>query len=408
MAERRQLPPQIRRVELERRAGSKAVVRYQLTVDTGVVDGKRKQLRRRYRTEKEARAALAEVQGQVTAGTYVQPSTVTVEDACADWLRSRHKIRPTTAAGYEYVLQPVRSELGQLAVQDLTRRHIDELITELRDGSLARPGGRPRKAWSARSCNYMLGALSQVLGQLVAEGRLTRNIASLVDRVPGKAKKLQTFTTEQVQMVLRGITNDRNRYAWHLALAGLRRGEIAGQRWADIDFQRKTLRIGATRVDVGGRAVDQDEPKTANAGRVLPIPDALLAELAAARSRQAAEKLALGEAVLRPGIRRLQRGWRAISPVDDEHPVAGRHPRPRCPADSSARCPAYLRDAHASAGCADRARHADVSFTAPVGRGARRCVVRQCGGQLPFFLQGQLPTEQVLLERRIDVGYVHG
>jgi integrase len=170
------------------------------------------------------------------------------------------------------------------------------LITELRYGSLARPGGRPRKAWSARSCNYMLGALSQVLDQLVAEGRLTRNIASLVDRVPGKAKKLQTFTSEQVQIVLRGIAHDRNRHAWHLALAGLWRGEIAGQRWADIDFQRKTLRIGVNRLDVGGRAVDQDEPKTANAGRVLPIPDALLAELAAARSRQAAEKLALGEA----------------------------------------------------------------------------------------------------------------
>jgi integrase len=296
MAERRQLPPQVRRVELASRAGSKPVVRYQLTVDTGVVEGKRKQVRRRYRTEKEARTALAEIQGQVTAGTYVQPSALTLGDACADWLRSRHKIRPTTAAGYEYVLQPVRSELGALAVQDLTRRHIDELITQLRNGTLARPGGRPRKAWSARSCNYMLGVLSQVLGQLVAEGRLTRNVASLVDRVPGKAKKLQTFTSERVRIVLRGIANDRNRHAWHLALAGLRRGEIAGQRWPDIDFQRKTLRIGATRVDVGGRAFDQDEPKTANAGRVLPIPDALLAELAAARSRQAAEKLALGEA----------------------------------------------------------------------------------------------------------------
>jgi integrase len=43
-------------------------------------------------------------------------------------------------------------------------------------------------------------------------------------------------------------------------------------------------------------AFDQDEPKTANAGRVLPIPDALLAELTAAKNRQAAEKLALGEA----------------------------------------------------------------------------------------------------------------
>jgi integrase len=79
MAERRQLPPQIRRVELDRRAGSKTVVRYQLTVDTGTAEGKRKQLRRRYRIEKEARAALAEIQGQVNAGTYVQPSTLTVE-----------------------------------------------------------------------------------------------------------------------------------------------------------------------------------------------------------------------------------------------------------------------------------------------------------------------------------------
>ena len=296
MAERRQLPPQIRRVELTRRAGSKPVVRYQLTVDTGMVGGKRKQLRRRYRTETEARAARAEIQGQVTSGTYVQPSTLTVEQACADWLRSRHKIRPTTAAGYEYVLQPVRSELGALPVQDLTRRHIDDLIVKLRSGKLVRPGGRARKAWSARSCNYMLGALSQVLDQLVAEGRLTRNVGSLVDRVPGRANKFETFTPDQVRTVLSGIANDRNRHAWHLALAGLRRGEIAGQRWADVDLEKRTLRIGATRVDVGGRAFDQDEPKTANAGRVLPIPDALLAELAAAKNRQASEKLALGEA----------------------------------------------------------------------------------------------------------------
>ena len=161
MAERRQLPPQIRRVELARRVGSRPVVRYQLTVDTGVVDGKRKQLRRRYNTEKEARAALAEVLGKVTSRTYVQPSTLTIEQACADWLISRHKIRPTTAAGYEFVLQPVRGELGGLGVQDLTRRHLDDLIVKLRSGDLVRPGGRARKAWSARSCNYMLGAVSQ-------------------------------------------------------------------------------------------------------------------------------------------------------------------------------------------------------------------------------------------------------
>ena len=142
----------------------------------------------------------------------------------------------------------------------------------------------------------MVGALSQLLAQLVAEGQLTRNVAALVDRVPGKTKKLEAFTSEQVRTVLRGIATDRNRHAWHLALAGLRRGEIAGQSWRDIDLDNRTLRIGTTRVDVAGRAFDQDEPKTANAGRVLPIPEALLTELMAAKARQAAERLVLGEA----------------------------------------------------------------------------------------------------------------
>ena len=93
MVERRQLPPQIKRIELTR-AGGRPVVRYQLTVDVGTVDGKRKQLRKRYATEGDARKALDEIRGDVAKGTYVQPSVITVEDACANWLMSRHGINP--------------------------------------------------------------------------------------------------------------------------------------------------------------------------------------------------------------------------------------------------------------------------------------------------------------------------
>jgi len=179
MAERRQLPPQIRRVELARRAGSKPVVRYQLTVDTGIVHGKRKQLRRRYRTENEARATLAEVQEQVASGTYVQPSTLTIELARDAWLRSRHKIRPATAAGYEYVLQPVEKRARRASCSGPdppTHRRSD---CEARSGELVRPGGRARKAWSARSCSYMLGALSQVLAQVKRPGVERTEVAHL-------------------------------------------------------------------------------------------------------------------------------------------------------------------------------------------------------------------------------------
>lgn len=296
MAERRQLPPQIRRVEIKQRGSNRAAVRYQLTVDTGYVDGKRKQLRRRFTTEQEARKALAEVQGKVASGTYIQPTTLTVEQACAEWLRSRHKIKPTSAAGYEYVLQPIRSELGDIPVQKLTRRHIDDVIVKLREGGLERSNGRHRRAWSARSCNYMLTALRQVLDQLVAEGLLVRNVATVVDRVTGKARAAQTFTADQVRVVLTGIAHDRNRHAWHMALAGMRRGEIAGQRWEDIDLENELIRIGRTRVDIKGKAAESDAAKSESSNRTLPLPAPLLAELKAAKARQAAEKLYLGNA----------------------------------------------------------------------------------------------------------------
>ena len=111
--------------------------------------------------------------------------------------------------------------------------------------------------------------------------------------------KPQTFTADQVRVILDGVADDRNRHAWHMALAGMRRGEIAGQRWDDVDLENKVIRIGPTRVDVRGRALDQDDPKTVAAERPLPIPDRLLAELKAARERQATEKLSDGRTTIR-------------------------------------------------------------------------------------------------------------
>jgi integrase len=296
MVERRQLPPQIKRIELARRAGGRPVVRYQLTIDVGTVDRKRKQLRKRYATEREAREALDEIRGEVAKGTYVHPSALTVEEACANWLMSRHGIKPKSKSGYDGVLAPVRAELGQLPVQKLTRGDVDGLVTRLRDGQVARADGTTRRPWSARSCNYLLGTLSQVLDQLVHDGTLVRNVVAHVDRVAGKPKKFATYTPLQVERVLRAIREDRNRHAWHLALSGLRRGEIGGLRWTNIDLQAKTLTIGPTRISVDGKAVEQDDAKSENSQRVLPIPDPLLVELRAVKKRQAAEKLTLGAA----------------------------------------------------------------------------------------------------------------
>ena len=67
-----------------------------------------------------------------------------------------------------------------------------------------------------------------------------RDIVEDVDRVPRKPKKFATYTPAQVEHVLRAIREDRNRHAWHLAPYGLRRGEIGGLRWANVDLDGST------------------------------------------------------------------------------------------------------------------------------------------------------------------------
>jgi integrase len=92
---------------------------------------------------------------------------------------------------------------------------------------------------------------------------------------------------------LAAIADDRIGQAWELALSGLRRGEIAGLRWADVDLKAKTLRIADNRVSAGGTTVEND-PKSATSRRELPLPDRLVSVLKAAKARQATERLALG------------------------------------------------------------------------------------------------------------------
>jgi integrase len=96
-----------------------------------------------------------------------------------------------------------------------------------------------------------------------------------------------------VSTLLTSIVDDRLGHAWELALCGLRRGEIAGLRWAHVDLDSKTLSVTNNRVDAGGRAVEND-PKSTMSRRTLPLPDRLVFVLKTAKKLQAAERLALG------------------------------------------------------------------------------------------------------------------
>jgi integrase len=84
------------------------------------------------------------------------------------------------------------------------------------------------------------------------------------------------------------VSSDRLYVAWRLSLYGLRRGEVLGLRWSDIDLRARTLTVNQARILVEYR-VRIEEPKSRNGKRTLPLDAELIAALTALRKRQPRE-----------------------------------------------------------------------------------------------------------------------
>jgi integrase len=295
MANRQQLPPQIRKLTVTDRRTGKRTERYQVTVDAGrdPETGRRRQVRRRFTTEKAARAELAEITGAAVQGTFVPRRANTIREVCESYVVGRHKLRATSKAKLSYDLQPLIERHGDEPVQRLTKAHVDDLVADLLAGGTTTGKGRTRRPWGAIAVNKFTQTVAMVLADAQRQGLVSRNVAGHVDAVAVRHRSVDTYTEAEVSTLLSSIAGDRLAHAWELALCGLRRGELAGLRWLDVDLDGRTLSVANNRVDAGGTAVEND-PKSAMSRRTLPLPERLVSVLKAAKKRQAAERLALG------------------------------------------------------------------------------------------------------------------
>lgn len=160
----------------------------------------------------------------------------------------------------------------------------------------ARPADpeRPKVAGgvSARTVVTMLVVLASALDDAMAQGLVVRNVARLVKRPKITAGEMSTWTPDQAARFRAHVADDRLAACWLLTLAGLRRSEVLGLRWADVDLDAGTITVAQGRVVVGGGTVI-GAPKSTRSARTLPMPSDVLAALKAFKARQAEEHLAL-------------------------------------------------------------------------------------------------------------------
>jgi integrase len=251
-------------------------------------DGRRRQRSKGgFRTRKDAERYLREQLVSLDAGTYMAPHKLTVASYLAEhWLPAMHArgLRPSTLARYEsHVRCAIGPSLGGLPLQAVMPTHLNNLYRDLR------AAGRAPK-----TIRNVHGVLSKALADAERWGLVGRNAARLAD-VPAVARpKLQVWSPEQTRAFLSAVANDRLFAAWLLAATtGMRRGELLGLRWTDVDLDVGVLRVAQARVRAGNQVI-VGEPKTARGRRTIALDPATVATLRQHHKRQAEERLLAG------------------------------------------------------------------------------------------------------------------
>lgn len=279
--------------------------RWETRVRVGTDNGKPKYRSIYGRTKKEAEEKLAEITTQLKTGTYANPSNVTLGEWINEWINGRPNIRETTRAFYDSLIRVhIAPALGDIKLNRLTTRDIQTLLNEKMVDGAVRGGGL-----SAATIRYIHVCIQSTLKQAVKERLLIVNPAEAVERPQIPPKEMKTLTIEQVGIFLEEAKQDPNYAAFLLDLStGLRRGELLGIWWDDIDFEKSTLTIRrqlSKRSRTAEKHLDRlffTQPKTNAGHRQLSLPSNVLHALKDHRKRQHEARLIMGGAYLNPDI----------------------------------------------------------------------------------------------------------
>lgn len=271
--------------------GSSYSVKIELEPDP--VTGKRRQKwHSGYRTKKEAERARVELLANVDAGSYIDPSRQTLAEYLVEWQEAKRAgLKPTTAAAYrDSIRAHVIPRIGSVPLQKVDGALLDGFYADLLDrGRRDGHGGL-----SAKTVRNLHGVLNKAFRDAVRWRRLVRNPAEAASAPAKRPGETVIWSAGQLRAFLEHVQDDRHYALWHLvATTGLRRGELAGLRWCDVDLDRRQLRVVENRVMASHRQVT-GSPKSARSRRTIGVDAGAVDALRAWRKRQLEERLAMG------------------------------------------------------------------------------------------------------------------
>lgn len=268
-----------------------------IVVDLGFkANGKRNQKWKSIKgTKKEAEALLARMLTELEDGVYIDAKKTSVSDYLDKWIASiKGSVSSTTYERYKQLCDKhLKPTIGNIALNKLQAIRISELYSvAMESGRIDGKGGL-----SKQTVLHMHRVLKRALSQAVKWGLLSRNPCDAVDNIPKPNKKERlTFTTEETLSLLEQLEGNRLQLPVLLAVTtGMRRGEILGLRWKDINLDKKRLYIRQIVIETRENGLEVKQPKTDASSRTIALPQIAIDAIKKYRVEQAELCLQLGK-----------------------------------------------------------------------------------------------------------------
>lgn len=297
-------------------------IRYELPAGP---DGQRRQRSKRgFLSKKEAQRFLRDVLADIEVGSYIAPEKLTVRQWLEDeWLPSRRP-NAATARGHRgtvglstweqyrtYVRAYVVPYLGHVALQQLSPTDLDRLYDRLE----AHGKRRGRCAIAGVTCSdhdcspdlhdgvapktltNLHGLLHKALVDAVKRGKVKRNVADLVEAPGSERPTNRWWSPDELRRFVTHVRGDRLHAAWLLFVTtGMRRGEIAGLAWDDIDLDTGMLTVNWQLGILDSKPTFRPRPKSKAGARTMALDPSTVDALREHRRRQLEERIAAGPA----------------------------------------------------------------------------------------------------------------
>ncbi|MGP3687406.1 tyrosine-type recombinase/integrase [Streptomyces sp. IBSNAI002] len=267
------------------------------------------------KTREEVSDKLIEMQDKTRQGIPAATSAMAFGDYLTYWLEAiaPNRLKPATLSSYEGLSRLyIRPALGKKRLNRLSPSDVRLFLATFKAGCLCCMRGADaarakedrsccavgrccKRSPSARTVQYVHAVLRSALQQAMREELIARNVAKIVETPTVKREEVHPLDAGEARILLKTAKPHRLYALWLLLVStGLRRGEVLGLTWGDVDLTAGQLRVRRNLQRIK-RELLFGTPKTARSIRTVSLPKRCVDALKAHRAQQEKERKVAGE-----------------------------------------------------------------------------------------------------------------